>query len=118
VERQEGLVKGRPVDVARLCLGTAALVGPGLFVRWGRAPAERRVRGTVRVLGVRYVVQSGAGFALDRSWVPPTDAAVDLAHAASMGVLAVSAPRFRRLALGSAATAVVFATADLRGRRR
>jgi hypothetical protein len=111
-------VNSRPVDIARLCLGTAALIGPGLFVRWGHAPAERGVRGTVRVLGLRYVVQSGAGFALDRAWVPATDAAVDLAHAASMGVLAVSAPRYRRLALASAATAVAFAAGDLRGRRR
>lgn len=43
-----------------------------------------RVRGTVRILRARYVVQSAAGLALDRPWVHDIDAAVDLIHASTM----------------------------------
>ena len=108
----------RPVDLARLALGSAALLRPGLFLRWGRADDDPVVRRAVRVLGGRYVVQSAAGLVLRRAWVPDVDAAVDLVHAATMLGLAAVAPDHRRLALLSAVIAVGFAGADLEGRLR
>jgi hypothetical protein len=108
----------RPVDLARLALGTAALAGPGLFLRLGRSDDDGRARWTIRVLGGRYVVQSAAGLWLRRSPVRDADAVVDLLHAATMLGLAALVPEYRRLALLSAGAACGFAVADLRGRVR
>ncbi len=110
--------RARPVDLVRLVVGTAALVGPGLFLRLGRPDDERRVRRTVQVLGGRYVAQSAAGLWLRHPWVRDADAAVELVHAATMLGLAALAPDHRRLALLSAGAAVGFAVADLEGRVR
>jgi hypothetical protein len=104
----------RPVDLARLGLGAAALARPDLFLRLTETPDERAERTTVRVLGARYVVQSGAGIVRGRPWVRDLDAAVDLIHAATMVALAAVSPTHRRLALLSAATAGGLAAADLR----
>lgn len=106
----------RRADRARLALGALALARPGLPVRATGSRDGAAVRRTVRVLGVRYVVQSLGGRRLHRAWVPEADAAVDLVHAASMLGLARLAPRHRRLALVSAALATAFAVVDLRER--
>jgi len=111
----------RGPDRARLALGVVLLTHPDLPLRWLRCErseprnprGSRGVRRTVRVLGARYVVQSVGGPWLHRSWVPEADAAVDVIHAASMLGLAGLAPRHRRLALASAATATAFALADV-----
>ena len=108
----------RPVDVARLGLGAVAVARPDLLLRLAQGPDGRGERVTVRILGARYIVQSGAGLALGRPWVRDVDAAVDLVHAATMVALAGVAPPHRRLALLSAAAAVGFAVADLRERTR
>ncbi len=111
----------RPVDVARLGLGAAALARPGLFLRLTKGASDRVGRAervTVRILGVRYILQSGTGLASGRPWVRDADAAIDLVHAATMVALAAIAPTHRRLALLSAATAIGFAAADLRERIR
>jgi hypothetical protein len=108
----------RAVDVARLSLGAAALGRPGLFLRLAHGHNGRTERATVRILGARYVAQSGAGLAWGRPWVREADAAVDLVHALTMVALAASAPTHRRLALLSAATAMGFAAADLREKIR
>ena len=116
----------RPVDVARLGLGAAAVGWPGLFLRLAKGRVGRGERVTVRILGARYVVQSGAGLTLTqpwgrpwaRPWIRDADAAIDLVHAATMVALATIAPTHRRLALLSAATAIGFAAADLRERIR
>lgn len=107
----------RPVDLARLVLGIAAVAKPGLLLRLsaGDGPLER---GSVRILGARYVVQSTAGLALDRPRVHQIDAAVDLIHASTMLALAVFVPSHRRLAIVSVVTATVFAVADLNDTRR
>jgi hypothetical protein len=116
----------RPVDVARLVLGGAAMARPGLFLYLARGRVGRGERATVRILGARYILQSGAGLTLTqpwgrpwaRPWVRDADAAIDLVHAATMVALATIAPTHRRLALLSAATAIGFAAADLRERIR
>jgi hypothetical protein len=105
----------RPPGALRLGLGAVALLRPGLVVRVSGAPDGVTVRRVVRVLGARYVVQSAGGAALDRAWVPPADAAVDLVHAASMLGLAALRPAYGSLALLSAGAAVGFAVGDLRG---
>ena len=108
----------RPVDLARLGLGVAAVSQPEAFLRLTRARDGSGVRRTVRLLGARYVIQSGGGVALERPWLPEADAAVDLVHAASMVGFAAALPRHRRLALVSAAAALVFAAADLKEKVR
>lgn len=106
----------RPPDVARLALGLLALARPGLPVRVSASRDGVGVRRTVRVLGMRYVVQSLGGRWLHHSWVPEAGAAIELVHAASMLALARVLPQHRRLALASATLATAFAAADLTGR--
>jgi hypothetical protein len=96
----------------------AAVARPGLFLRLTKGRVGRGERVTVRILGARYIVQSGAGLTFGRPWVRDADAAIDLVHAATMVALAAIAPTHRRLALLSAATAIGFAAADLRERIR
>lgn len=103
----------RPVDLARFGLGLAALTRPDAFLQLSQVRDGRWAHNFVRILGARYVVQSGAGVVLDRPWVPQVDAAIDLVHAASMLGVAVVAPTHRKLALLSATAATVFVTADL-----
>ena len=115
----------RPVDVVRFSLGAAALGRPDLLLRRSKGDDGRGERVTVRVLGARYIAQSGAGFILSQSQKRPScrhrgrprlreaDDAIDLIHAATMVALAAVAPRHRRLALLSAATALGFAAADV-----
>lgn len=108
----------RPVDLARLGLGAVALARPDLLLRPVTERTSRGERITVRLLGARYVAQSGAGMILGRPWVRDLDAAVDLAHAATMVALAAVSPTHRRLALLSAVTATGLAAADLREKLR
>lgn len=109
------MTRVRTTDVLRLVLGGGALLRPGLLVRLGAAPDGVVVRRVVRVLGARYVAQSVGSVAVDRAWVVPAGAAVDLAHAATMLGLAGLRPAYRRLALLSATAAVGLAVGDLRG---
>ena len=103
----------RPVDVARFALGATGLLRPQWLLR-GTASADGTLpRRVTRILGARYVLQSAAGLALSRRWVPEVDAAIDLVHAVSTVGLARAFPDHRRLALVSGAVAVVFAVADL-----
>jgi hypothetical protein len=103
----------RPVDAARLLLGLSALVHPQALLRPAGSGDEAGVRTVTRVLGARYVVQSAVGLVLPTRRVARIDAAVDLAHAASMVGAAQVFPRHRRLALSSGALALAFAAADL-----
>lgn len=104
----------RPVDVARLILGAAALGQPDLVLRLAQGSNGRGERVTVRILGARYIGQSGAGIAFGRPWIWKADAAIELVHAATMVALAAIAPAHRRLALLSTAIALAFTAADLR----
>jgi hypothetical protein len=104
------------VDAARLTLGVVLVVRPDLPLTFGRVPGGRWTTVATRALGVRYVVQAGAGTVAGDPWAPPLDAAVDLVHAATMVVLAVASPAHRRLAVASAAAALLFAAGDLSDR--
>ena len=57
--------------------------------------------------------KKSAGLLEQRPWVPEVDAAVDGVHALTMVGLSVVSARHRRVALVSAAAAVVFAALDL-----
>ncbi|MCK9825021.1 hypothetical protein NOCD_16175 [Nocardioides cavernae] len=103
----------RPVDVARFALGATALLRPQWLLRSTASADGTGPRRVTRILGGRYVLQSVAGLAPSRTWVPEVDAAIDLVHAVSTVGLARSFPDHRRLALASGAVALVFAVADL-----
>jgi hypothetical protein len=108
----------RPADLARLGLGAVALAWPQWLVRGTGSRDGRWPRRVTRLLGARYVVQSGAGLLVRDRWVPEVDAAVDLAHAASTVGFALVFPAHRRLAATSGVLAVLFAVADLTERVR
>ena len=103
----------RTADLARMTVGAALLARPELAVRLTRSPDGTGVRRTVRVLAARYLLQSGAGLAWHRPWVRAADTGVDVVHAVSMLGFARAFPRHRRLALTSAAAALVFAGLDV-----
>ena len=108
----------RPVDVARCALGVVALARPDLILRVSQHEHGTAARRAVRVLGARYLVQSGGGMVLERTWIPTANALVDLVHAASMLAIAAISPAHQRLALLSAGAAVGFADVDLREKVR
>jgi hypothetical protein len=81
----------------------------------GRASCSSApVRRTIRVLGVRYLIQAIAAPVVHRPWVRPADTGVDLVHAVSMLGFAHLFPTHRRLAHLSAVTALGFAALDAR----
>lgn len=105
-------VRVRPADAARLALGGVLLAAPGTVAAAADSPNSMTVRGTVRVLGARYLLQALAAPVVQRAWVRPVDTGVDLVHAASMLAFARAFPTHRRLAQLSAVTALVFAALD------
>ena len=110
--------EARPVDVARLALGTAALARPHWFIRATRAADGTWPRRVTRILGARYVVQSAGGLLVHERWMPELDGGIDLVHAASMIGFALAFPRHRRLSVTSGLAALAFAAADLTERAR
>jgi hypothetical protein len=108
----------RPVDLARLALGTTGVLRPQWLIRGTGSADGTWPRRVTRILGARYVLQSTAGLAITRRWVPEIDGVVDLVHAASTVGFARAFPDHRRLALTSGALAVLFAAADLTERFR
>ena len=104
----------RPADAARLALGAVTLTRPDLVLRAVGTPDENRVRGTVRLLGARYVVQGVLGSLVQRPWMRVADTGVDVVHALSMVGFATLLPQHRRLAILSAVTALGFAALDWR----
>lgn len=107
----------RTVDVARLCIGVVGVVRPQVMARLS-TDGGSEVRGMIRLLGARYVLQSSAALGLRRPWIRRVGAGVDLTHATTMLALAAVAPAHRRLALLSAATATIFAATDLKEKMR
>lgn len=108
----------RPVDLARLMVGGVALARPQWLLRGTRSNDGAWPRRVTRILGARYVLQSGLGVTLGRPWVPEVDGAVDLVHAASTIGFALAFPAHRRLAVTSGLLALGFAAADLTERLR
>ncbi len=91
-------------------LGAAQLLVPGGASRpLTGAPADRRTRRTVRVLGGRQLVQAVGTGADPTATVLAVGAAVDVVHGLTMVVLAVVDRRRRRVALGDALIAAAFA---------
>lgn len=105
-------VRLRPADAARLALGGVLLAVPATVSAATGSPHSTALRGTIRVLGARYLVQALAAPAVRRPWVRPVDTGIDLVHAASMLAVARTFPTHRRLAHLSAVTALVFAALD------
>jgi hypothetical protein len=103
----------RPVDLARLGLGTWALVRPADLLHLVGNDDGTGPRVATRVLGARYVAQSVGGLVVRRRPLPWVDGTVDVVHAASMIAAARVFPRHRRLALTSGVVAACFAAADL-----
>jgi hypothetical protein len=104
----------RIATAARLMEGGSCVVAPGRVLAAVGAPDrdDHLSRVVVRVLGLRLVLQAG----LDAGrWQPvrAVDAAVELAHAASMLPVAMIWPAHRRSASVSAAVAVGIAVLDL-----
>ena len=98
-------------DAGRL-LGAATSTMGAAFLIWPHAVANRITggRGTpdnaiVRVLGGRQLLQGTAQLAAPKPDVVLAGITVDLIHVASMGVLSVLWPAYRRSALTSAAIA-------------
>src|SRR4051812_6304531 len=102
----------RPADIARLVLGAGLLAAPAWFASVAGSPTSAAVRRTIRILGVRYLVQAAAAPAIQQPWVRPIDTGVDLVHAVSMLAFAHAYPSHRRLAHLSALTALGFAGLD------
>src|SRR3954451_22761217 len=96
----------RTADVGRAVLGVLVVLRPDLPVRATGSPETDRVRRTVRVLGLRYLVQSIGGSLVHQPWVRAADAGTDVAHAVSMLAVARALPQHRRLAALSAVTAL------------
>ena len=106
------ITRPRPADSLRLTLGIGLLARPDLAVRWTRSPDGSGVRRTVRILGARYLLQSGVGLTVHRPWLRAADTSVDLIHAVPMLGFARIFPAHRRMALLSSVAAVAFAALD------
>lgn len=75
---------------------------------------DSRAKVVVRVLGARHLLQAAViGLAPHSTFLHLGGAVVDLLHASTMVVLALSDGRRRKAALADAAVACIFATAEL-----
>ena len=95
--------------IARLAVGAVELLAPGRVA----TPVVRRKPDEIelvvfQILGARHVVQG-----LFPRWLPAgrftTGPSLDVLHALSMVGLAAASERYRRLALGDMAEALIFA---------
>ncbi len=103
----------RPADAARAGLGVVLLSRPALVVQLTDSPDGTAVRRVVRLLGARYLLQSTVGLVVTRRWLRLADTGVDVVHAGSMVGFAKAFPAHRRMAVTSAAAALLFAGLDL-----
>jgi hypothetical protein len=107
--------------LARTSYGLALICCPGRLIalRTGEWP-DRRVRVVGRVLGLRHLAQALAGAACPIRLIVGAGVAADVAHAASMLILAGRDPDLRSALLTDAAIAAALAAAGaamLRGGR-
>lgn len=109
----------RGLDALRAALGAALIVRPEPVLRRLGEESSRPLILAARVLAGRLLLQAGVG-ALASTRPASTlrrvhvgDACVETAHAATMVLLARRRPAHRRLALTSAACALVLAGADV-----
>lgn len=104
------------VDLARTAVGATLLVRPDLPARVSGTAESDVVRTVTRVLGGRYLVQGLSAAARPGRGPRRLDPLVEGAHGLSMLGLGAVSPRYRRLALSSAAGAAAFVLLDLRAR--
>jgi len=123
VSRTSGLRGGsirtcRAISIARALLALALLARPDRIAKaatfGGRLPAAW----LIRLLGGRLLAQSGLELARTNRSVVRFGAAVDAVHAASMLAVAVGRPRYRKVALVSAALALASAAGGLAATKR
>jgi len=104
------------VDVVRTAVGALLLVRPDLPARVSGTAESDVVRMVTRALGGRYVVQGISAAARPDRGPRRLDPLVEGAHGLLMLGLGAVSPRYRRLALSSAAAAAVFVLLDLPAR--
>lgn len=106
-----GRVRARLLGVTTAAIGTAFLLRPhalaSRFSGGHRTPDDA----IVRILGGRQLVQGTAQVIDPTPGLVVAGIAVDVLHASSMIVLAVVWPRYRRVAVSSAAIATATAVA-------
>jgi hypothetical protein len=90
---------------ALACAAAPRTVGVG----FGLDPSDRLGTTTLRVLGVRELVQSAVTLAAPRPAVVRAGAVIDALHVLSMLPVAVASRRYRRPALTSAAATTAWA---------
>lgn len=101
----------RPLAGAHLAQAVLLLAQPPTILHGIAGNQDVPPAWTVRVLGVRTLIQGAAEASRPSRGVLRLGVAVDLAHAASMLVAAFVWPRYRRAALASAAGASASAIA-------
>ena len=94
------------------CLAAAAilLLRPRPAARWAAGPDRRPPTWLVRLLGIRELLQGTMIAVRPSRPVLLAGCLADVLHAASMAVVAMLAPRFRRPALASGLLAAASAT--------
>jgi hypothetical protein len=106
---------GRAGMVARAAWGAGCLAAPATVGRaLGLAPADRRARLLLRLLGARDLGQAVLAATAPPPALLRAGAGLDALHAASMLALAAVSPHYRRPALTSAAIATGWTVASLR----
>jgi hypothetical protein len=101
----------RSLGCTEMAVGTAMVLAPRFVASLSRGPVPPTL--IMRVLGTREIGQGVLTAARADRMALGFGAAVDIAHLASMVVLAAARPRWRRTASASGAVAVVFAAAGL-----
>lgn len=101
-----------PLLLARAAWGATLLLAPRAVLRRCGDPPGRAVRAGARLLGARHLAEA----ALRRRFAAPQDTiwfrAVDLSHAATMALLGVARPPYRRAAFTSLAVSGILGALD------
>jgi hypothetical protein len=108
------------VSTLTLMIRVRAVWGTVLLASALRPSARRRTNGgraAFALLGGRNLLQAALSDRRPSRAVLAAGAATDLAHAFSMGALALTSPRWRRRAAGDAVLATAFAVAGIKAAR-
>jgi hypothetical protein len=100
----------RILAAERVLLGSALVISPATLAHVAAGNQSTPPTWIARVLGLRLLTQGMAELAFPRPRVFIAGSVIDVLHAVSMLAPAVVAPRYRRIALTSAAEAAVAAT--------
>ncbi len=102
----------RAVAIAQTATGAILVARPDALVALVVGDGAHPAKWIVRFLGARMTVQGCAAAVRPTRTLLLGGAAVDTVHAASMVLVARGVPRYRRPALASALTAMLFAAAS------